>query len=612
MKMLNKLLDQLGSRWYKLAKELPLITITQAAGEHCVLTVTSKQLVLHSTPYHEGMPVKQAFNLDNYTLDQLVAAITSLGYAVSLTEEAISKQYGTYKASILLETVNTVIVSPCTIKGFTSNLWQLLYPLARLLDENDINTSEAINQLYLSTTSGGFVDYWATFFKLTRSAGETDMQLRHRILVALSNIKTNNIALQQLIQLLINGPAEIVDTEPASFDVVLDPAFISAKNYIVEVVDSIRAGGIAFALNYKSSDYESYQAYFSDAQQQDFTQSDQRTVQSIHSTADSSFRLAATSFKLNRNKLVTDPIKMLAAHEILNIENSRCVSTSETYSFNRTSRDYRVTSFKLNTTGRLNSQTTRLHGVLNSGDVQNLVGVALSEKVKTPTATYGNKVTAQENTYPVPGAKTANFGVVSTEAVKTYAENVSGAGMNTTEAAYPVPSARAQLGVDDSEHTYRIAPTRFKLNRHRIITDKVKVVAAAALNDKQSIGVSASDTYSLNRLTPDRTVRSFKLNSGVLNSPGNKLFGQSNYGDIIKLLTTHAEIVSVPEAAASYSAALIEPSYREPRIKGLAGFRIGYSSLNSSAKLSRCDEQVFDKVAMTLVKAGVTIKSASM
>jgi hypothetical protein len=281
---MDKLLANLNRAWNTLPKDIPMLIVEKGTGTHFMVSVDSTQIAFHSTPYKHNMPIKQAVALDGFTLEELIETINEMGYKAQLDPVAKSKGFGSRKASVLMETTDAVMITPYTLRGFTSNLWQMLYPIARLLEESSLNTDEAVKQMYAGVTSGKFVDYWATFFKVKRIVGESDAQLQKRVFMALTNMKTNNVALQQLVQFTINGSAEIRDIAPAEFEVLVDPSFIPTANYIRSIINEVKAGGVDYFLNYSRANTEDYKATFKNTEGVDLENSDISRVAATLST----------------------------------------------------------------------------------------------------------------------------------------------------------------------------------------------------------------------------------------------------------------------------------------------------------------------------------------
>ena len=281
MKMMSKLLNSLGRVWNVAPKVFGAMTLQCDSGAHTFITIDTQQLVFHSTPFRRDMPSKQVVLLDDYSISDLISVINSLGYSVSLTAETTARGYGSRKATVLMPIENIPIMG-AILEAFTSPLWQLLYPIARLLEEADYDTDNAIRQMYTSSTSGTWLDYWATFFKVERLIGEEDVQFQKRVFLSLMRMKTNNIAIQELLKYTTNGSAEVFNYAPAQFGVTVNPQYMVSGEDIHQIVRSAKGAGIDYFIQYLSSEEEDYKAYFKDTNGVAFEQSDALSSTAVH------------------------------------------------------------------------------------------------------------------------------------------------------------------------------------------------------------------------------------------------------------------------------------------------------------------------------------------
>ena len=273
MKMMSKLLGHLGRVWNTAPKDFESLVLQQNNGAHSLITVETSQISFHSTPFRSSMTARQVLSLDAYSLSGLAEAINSLGYSAYITQKAVDSGYGSLKACTLMPIENVPILS-ATLSSFTSPLWQLLYPLSRLLEELDNDTEKAMAQVYTSSITGTWMDYWATFFKLKRLPEESDTHFQKRLFVALMNMKTNNVALQELLKYTTGGSAIVSDHAPAQFKVLIDPKYMSTVASVHQIITEAKGAGIDYFLNYLSVEEESYIAYFRDTNGVSFADSD--------------------------------------------------------------------------------------------------------------------------------------------------------------------------------------------------------------------------------------------------------------------------------------------------------------------------------------------------
>jgi hypothetical protein len=94
--------------------------------------------------------------------------------------------------------------------------------------------------------------------------------------MSLANIRTNNIALAEIVGMLIKSKVSVNDAAPAIIEVVVDPSFMGKFDDIKNAVIKNKAGGVAFTINYsgRSPDEEFYRDYFESQYETPFKDSD--------------------------------------------------------------------------------------------------------------------------------------------------------------------------------------------------------------------------------------------------------------------------------------------------------------------------------------------------
>ncbi|MBE0335127.1 hypothetical protein [Paenibacillus sp. 23TSA30-6] len=246
MRILKKLLDNLGDKWLKLPKEVPFLTLGRGTGLHSMVTVDEGVLYFHSAPYRAELPDKQSVNLQGLGTMGLIDAIHDLGYNAVLASETLRLNA---VPLALLEVENLPVAS--TLNAFTSGVWRRMYPVYRALRKAEVDTDLALLQLDRNMATGRWLDYWGSFFGLQRRPGELAESFRRRFTMWVLNPKTNNVALQELLayQLGESGGVEVYDKAPAVLGVRLDAKYTEST----ETLSSMRSillenkgGGIAF------------------------------------------------------------------------------------------------------------------------------------------------------------------------------------------------------------------------------------------------------------------------------------------------------------------------------------------------------------------------------
>lgn len=274
MKMMKKLLDNVNKGWKKYPMEQPAIEVSVGSGVHTLLTITTNQLHLHSTTFRSSLTYKQSIYFEDMTIGELNAQLKTMGYGA----EVISSDDST--SCLQLMPVENVVLFPSgRINVFTSPLWKALYPVSRLLEEAEGNVENAIRQMYATSTRGRWLDYWASFFALKRATGEDDLSMARRIFMTIVNLKTNDIAIEELLKFSIKTEARVVDLEPSKFEVQIEPDYITYKLLSDEIIDSVKGAGIDFVYHYIKNLEEHYPAYMTDKIGSSFAHMDSKAIE---------------------------------------------------------------------------------------------------------------------------------------------------------------------------------------------------------------------------------------------------------------------------------------------------------------------------------------------
>ena len=270
MNMLKRLLNTVNNVWNTQAKEKPLFTLRKHNGAHAMVTIEGSQLHLHSSKYHEALPYKQSIVIDELTIAELIPIIEGMGYRVEMAPNGA--KYLSEGAVILMPRRDIPITDGCPITVFTSNVWRMLYPVARLLEIVEGDAELAMQQMYLRTSRSKWLDYWASFFSIKRFIQESDEALIKRIIMLLVNPKTNNRSIEELLKLMLNLDAEIHDivgfegnpTQKALFEVRLDAEAMTITEATDKLLMKIKAGGVYYFYNFYKAFVEDYNSYLID------------------------------------------------------------------------------------------------------------------------------------------------------------------------------------------------------------------------------------------------------------------------------------------------------------------------------------------------------------
>jgi hypothetical protein len=258
---MRKLLDNLGGIWNKSAKEIPLLNIAKNTGTHSMVTISEGSLYFHSVPFRSDLPVKQTIVLQNMTVQDLIDTINGMGYTATI--DAGATELTTGKAYILMEVENVQL--DAVFEAFTSMTWKVLYPVYRVLREAEGNIELALKQLYATSATGSWLDYWSTFFSIQREAGEADNDFIRRLMMWLFNPKTNNIALKELLAYrLKDNNVDVTDDSPGMFKVTVDQKYLDNAGDLNKILLEAKAAGVEYFLAYAIAPYvEDYKIYAS-------------------------------------------------------------------------------------------------------------------------------------------------------------------------------------------------------------------------------------------------------------------------------------------------------------------------------------------------------------
>lgn len=411
MRMMERLLRNVGRSWDRVPKEVPVLLVKRGAGAHPFMTVEGNQLHLHTLPYQTDLPVKQSIVLEELTLDELAGTLRQMGYEATVTSEAVQAGVEKRKSFTIMDTKDRPISDGHTLETFTSKLWEMLYPLARLLQETDQDIERAIQEMFLLNTKGRWLEYWASFFGLRRALGEADEALRKRIFLTLTNIKTNDVAIEELINYSVQGKVKIEDYLPAKFRIDVTPEYMDEADMIRAIVDGIKGAGIDYLLYYRTTINEHYKGYLQDKTGKPFHENDQLKV-----TGEQGFeelRFGYTDVDMTRalrvGRDVIGPPKVISPWYQSNLRDDDTIEVgmSEVFPVHRVQRPEGAAFFRTNT-GIIGNKMNTLYGRSWSGDIMDAIVVALAEQWEAPSeACDYSAVAGQEEHYNEPMKKGA-------------------------------------------------------------------------------------------------------------------------------------------------------------------------------------------------------------
>lgn len=221
-------------------------TVFTVAGGHLVSNVTS------------GTAIN--FDLGSYTLTSLATAINAVsGYSAS-----VIGSIGALRAAVLLSGSYDATQAATTIPYYTSGIYQILSPVATVMDDAEDALETALRQSDLRYADTIWLDRWGDLYGIPRATGETDAFYGRRINFSAVQPKTNNNAIAIIILqgLGVAGATVIDSAVPSLFTVNLTLSDGSANPYNTSAINSFietyKALGTVGILSLSSLGSESY------------------------------------------------------------------------------------------------------------------------------------------------------------------------------------------------------------------------------------------------------------------------------------------------------------------------------------------------------------------
>lgn len=264
--MLRKLLNTINLQWAKKSRINKTLKINRGTGSYPFLTVRESTLYFHMYQQVESFATAsyvQEVVLEGMTVEELVTTVQQMGYSV---DTADAERLGLMEESalILMDTVGQPIDNGADIYAFTSNWYRVLYPIHRVLTKFDGDVNRAIEELTLPSARGEWLDYWVSFFRIKRLPDESDDLLLRRAMLTLSNAKSNNTAMEELISYYIATEAKVLDNAPSQIEVRVDPQFMNSATKVRDIIVLLKSAGVDYFLNYQKGFEDSYPVFFRD------------------------------------------------------------------------------------------------------------------------------------------------------------------------------------------------------------------------------------------------------------------------------------------------------------------------------------------------------------
>jgi hypothetical protein len=283
MKLMRKLLDNLGDVWNKLPKDRPFMTIAKGSGLHTRVTIEEGVMYLHSVAFRREMPQRQMIVLDGMGTSDVLSTLATMGYTVAPTAELIEDGVNSRKPYVMMEVDNVRIdgAEPTVLTSFHSKLWGQLYPIYRVLRQAGNDTEQALKQLNRTMADGTWLDFWASFFSIDREPNETDNSFVRRFTMWLFNPKTNNIAMKELLAYRLQDTnINIADRGPLQFALEVSTKYLQVDTAAAlhKILRETKGAGIEYFLNYMADPaFEDYRAWLADQTGMPFSSLDKRS-----------------------------------------------------------------------------------------------------------------------------------------------------------------------------------------------------------------------------------------------------------------------------------------------------------------------------------------------
>jgi hypothetical protein len=296
LSIINKLFEALPDYWNKDPKSSEFVDIISSDCKYQFLTITDGYLYLHYGIFVENSYQETvAINLTEHTMSSLLMQLDAYGliiHTLYTTEDLTS-----ILAVTLAEVKNANTTGVIKLNRYTSKNWKVLYPIAILLKQAKDDIKLALQQIVLSTASGSWLDYWASFFNITREYGEVDAEFARRLYLSNNNPKVNNIAMEEYIRYLTGESVLVKDVEALQMEVEAQLHLLDSYDYRQKLhllINNIKGYGIAFYLNFIEQYLDVYKEYYLATYGVEFKNSDTHSSQttSNHNEVDYLWRPA--------------------------------------------------------------------------------------------------------------------------------------------------------------------------------------------------------------------------------------------------------------------------------------------------------------------------------
>jgi len=180
-------------------------------------------------------------DLSQYTLFELADLMAAkTGYSVPYYDV----DQGSLGATVLIDSSGDIDTSNGDhLLGYSSLLWVLIDTAAKELKDAKDQIIEMLKQMVIKTSEGEWADEWGSYPRIPRLSAETDLDYTTRIIVEFLRIRSNNLALEQLIEDQTGVSVSIKDLPWKGNNILLSNTLNHNLNSMVYVVGPKFTGG---------------------------------------------------------------------------------------------------------------------------------------------------------------------------------------------------------------------------------------------------------------------------------------------------------------------------------------------------------------------------------
>lgn len=211
MKLTSKLIARLNRVFRKTGNPVIALRVDSTDGSRLLWTVADGVLTL--TPASTLGATPASIDLSTVTIAALATRLASLGYLVPVANIALS----TYSALVLMDGSGDTFTSDGdALWAWTDWHYGFLDAAAAELDLAVQNIQRIPLEMATTTADGEWLDSLGTLYAVPRMAGETDGSYGPRIIAEVLRPKSNNKAMELLIQAVTGQSVTVTDVSENS------------------------------------------------------------------------------------------------------------------------------------------------------------------------------------------------------------------------------------------------------------------------------------------------------------------------------------------------------------------------------------------------------------